>query len=51
MQGKLDTVADYALAKRGRDTRILQTYLGHASIQHTVRYAVMSPQRFNRSWA
>ena len=28
----------YKLANDGRDTRALQHYLGHKSIQHTVRY-------------
>jgi site-specific recombinase XerD len=26
----------YALANRGHDTRVLQAYLGHRNIQHTV---------------
>ena len=29
----------YALANKGTDTRTLQAYLGHRSIQSTVRYA------------
>jgi integrase len=29
----------YALANAGHDTRALQDWLGHRSIQHTVRYA------------
>jgi site-specific recombinase XerD len=28
----------FALANAGHDTRSLQAYLGHRSIQHTVRY-------------
>ncbi len=28
----------YALADRGADTRLIQDYLGHTNIQHTVRY-------------
>jgi integrase len=28
----------YALAKAGDDTRAIQDWLGHRSIQHTVRY-------------
>jgi hypothetical protein len=30
---------EYALANAGHDTRALQDWLGHRSIQHTVRYA------------
>jgi integrase len=33
----------YALANKGHDTRSLQAYLGHKNIQHTVRYAELSP--------
>ena len=40
----------YALANRGMDTRSLQAYLGHKSIQHTVRYTEMSPTRFKGIW-
>jgi type 1 fimbriae regulatory protein FimB/type 1 fimbriae regulatory protein FimE len=40
----------YALANRGMDTRSLQAYLGHRSIQHTVRYTEMSPTRFRGVW-
>lgn len=40
----------YALANKGRDTRSLQGYLGHASIAHTVRYTDMSPTRFKGFW-
>jgi site-specific recombinase XerD len=36
----------YALANRGHDTRALQAYLGDRNIQHTVRYAELSPTRF-----
>jgi type 1 fimbriae regulatory protein FimB/type 1 fimbriae regulatory protein FimE len=28
----------------------LQAYLGHRSIQHTVRYTELSPDRFKRFW-
>lgn len=34
------------LANDGVDTRTIQNYLGHKSIQHTVRYTELSPQRF-----
>jgi site-specific recombinase XerD len=36
----------YALANRGTDTRTLQAYLGHRSIQSTVRYTELAPGRF-----
>ncbi len=28
------------------DTRTIQAYLGHQSIQHTVRYTQLAPARF-----
>jgi type 1 fimbriae regulatory protein FimB/type 1 fimbriae regulatory protein FimE len=40
----------YALANRGHDTRALQAYLGHKTIQHTVRYTELSPTRFKDFW-
>jgi site-specific recombinase XerD len=40
----------YALAIAGHDTRALQAYLGHKNIQHTVRYAELSPTRFKHFW-
>ena len=36
----------YALANAGHDTRALQDWLGHRSIQHTVRYTELLPTRF-----
>ena len=36
----------YKLANDGVDTRTIQGYLGHRSIQHTVRYTELSPTRF-----
>jgi integrase len=36
----------YRYANQGRDTRSLQAYLGHRSINSTVRYTAMSPTRF-----
>ena len=40
----------YALANRGTDTRTLQAYLGHRSIQSTVRYTELAPGRFKHLW-
>ena len=36
----------FKLANDGVDTRIIQSYLGHMSIQHTVRYTELAPTRF-----
>ena len=33
----------YALANAGHDTRAIQDWLGHRSIQHTVRYTELAP--------
>jgi type 1 fimbriae regulatory protein FimB/type 1 fimbriae regulatory protein FimE len=40
----------YKLANDGVDTRSLQHYLGHKSIQHTVRYTELAPDRFKGFW-
>jgi integrase len=40
----------YVLANRGTDTRTLQAYLGHRSIQSTVRYTELAPGRFKHLW-
>ena len=40
----------YALANAGHDTRVLQAYLGHKNIQHTVRYTELAPDRFRDFW-
>ena len=40
----------FALANKGTDTRTLQAYLGHRSIQSTVRYAELAPGRFRNIW-
>ena len=37
----------FTLANKGTDTRTIQAYLGHRSIQHTVRYTELAPGRFN----
>jgi site-specific recombinase XerD len=38
------------MADRGTDTRTLQAYLGHRSIQSTVRYTELAPNRFKNLW-
>jgi integrase len=40
----------FALANAGHDTRALQAWLGHKSIQHTVRYTELAPDRFRNFW-
>ncbi|HAU8908209.1 TPA: tyrosine-type recombinase/integrase [Escherichia coli] len=40
----------FALADNGVDTRLLQDYLGHRNIQHTVRYTASNAARFKRVW-
>ena len=35
----------YALANAGHDTRAIQDWLGHRSIQHTVRYTELGSTR------
>jgi type 1 fimbriae regulatory protein FimB len=40
----------FALADQGADTRLIQDYLGHRNIQHTVRYTATNPAWFARLW-
>jgi type 1 fimbriae regulatory protein FimB len=40
----------FALADQGADTRLIQDYLGHRYIQHTVIYTATNPARFERLW-
>jgi type 1 fimbriae regulatory protein FimB len=40
----------YALADAGADTRLIQDYLGHRNIQHTVIYTAANPARFEKLW-
>jgi site-specific recombinase XerD len=35
---------------KGIDTRTLQAYLGHRSINSTTRYAALAPGRFKNIW-
>ena len=40
----------FALADQGADTRLIQDYLGHRNIQHTVRYTATNPAQFEKLW-
>lgn len=40
----------FALANAGHDTRAIQDWLGHRSIQHTVIYTQLTPTRFRDFW-
>jgi hypothetical protein len=38
------------LANTGHDTRAIQDWLGHRSMQHTLRYTELAPTRFKDFW-
>ncbi|WP_269936356.1 tyrosine-type DNA invertase [Serratia liquefaciens] len=40
----------FALANSGKDTRLIQDYLGHRNIQHTVIYTASNAARFFGVW-
>lgn len=40
----------YYLANRGNDTRLIQDYLGHKNITHTIRYTRTAAHRFEGLW-
>lgn len=40
----------YNLAERGNDTRLIQDYLGHRNIRHTVLYTAANAARFYGAW-
>ena len=40
----------YSLAERGNDTRLIQDYLGHKNIRHTVIYTASNAERFHTAW-
>ncbi|EHL2318693.1 tyrosine-type recombinase/integrase [Escherichia coli] len=40
----------FALADRGVDTRLIQDYLGHRNIRHTVCYTASNAERFKNIW-
>ena len=41
----------YKLANDGTDIRVIQSYLGHKDIHHTVRYTELAPNKFKDLWA
>ncbi len=41
----------FELAERGNDTRLIQDYLGHRNIRHTVLYTAANADRFMSAWA
>lgn len=41
----------FALADRGVDTRLIQDYLGHRNIRHTVIYTASNVERFRNVWS
>jgi hypothetical protein len=48
---EVERLIEAAKANRhGHRTRALQAYLGHKSIQHTVRYTELAPTRFKGFW-
>ena len=48
--GMPDRIRGFALADLGRDTRLIQDYLGHRNIRHTVIYTATNTQRFMNVW-
>jgi type 1 fimbriae regulatory protein FimB len=40
----------FALADQGADMRLIQDYLGHLKIEHTVKYTAANPARFEKLW-
>ena len=40
----------YELAEQGLDTRLIQDYLGHRNIRHTVHYTASNAARFANVW-
>jgi len=40
----------FALADQGADTRLIQDYLGHRKIEHTVKYTATNAARFEKLW-
>ncbi|HDC4393614.1 TPA: tyrosine-type recombinase/integrase [Enterobacter cloacae] len=40
----------FSLADQGMDTRLIQDYLGHRNIRHTVHYTSTNVARFSKAW-
>jgi type 1 fimbriae regulatory protein FimB/type 1 fimbriae regulatory protein FimE len=40
----------YYLSDHGADLRVIQDFLGHREIRHTMRYVALSPRRFDGLW-
>ena len=40
----------YALADQGADTRVIQAYLGHRCLAHTLKYTAERPMEFATFW-
>lgn len=40
----------FELAEQGLDTRLIQDYLGHRNIRHTVHYTASNAARFSNAW-
>lgn len=38
----------YRLTNQGHDLRVIQAWLGHRNIQHTIRYTELAPDRFEK---
>lgn len=43
-------IRGFIRAERGADTRLIQDYLGHRNIRHTVRYTASNAARFAGLW-
>jgi type 1 fimbriae regulatory protein FimB len=40
----------FASADQGADIWLIQDYLRHRNIQHTIRYTATNPARFEKLW-
>ena len=49
-RSEINRMLGYKLANDGQDTRAIQHYLGHRSINSTVRYTALAPDRFKGFW-
>jgi len=45
-----DQFCGFFLANKGYDTRLIQDYLGHRNINHTVQYTRVAAKRFEGLW-